>query len=117
MATFYLAAEMKFTSVPEATNEQFDEFIFGAMDELLELDVVDPDLTTSLTKRVALISAGVQAEDFEDAAPVFLSALRAALHAAGAHTPEWPVFQRHIQAIRPLELVDAQPLRASSTLS
>ena len=107
MTTFHLVAEMSFTSDPVASDEQFDAFIDAVMEELSDLDVVDPDMVGSFADRTVAFTMGIEAEDFEDAVPVFLSALRSALHAAGAHTPEWPVFERHIQAIRPLELVDA----------
>jgi hypothetical protein len=49
-------------------------------------------ISASLAKRTVTIMVTVDVPSPEGAAAIGMSAVRAALHAAGAATPDWPLF-------------------------
>lgn len=63
------------------------------MEELLRLDAVeDSTISASLAKKTVTIMVTIDAPSAEGAAAIGMSAIRAAFHAAGAATPDWPLF-------------------------
>lgn len=98
MSVHYLTANFAFDSEPEATDDQFEEFLDRVMDELLNLEevdpgIIDPDMTASLAERTIAVNMGVEADTTGDAARLYLANVRTALHAAGCGTPDWPTFE------------------------
>jgi hypothetical protein len=62
------------------------------MEELLRLDAVeDSTISASLAKTVTIMVT-IDAPSPEGAAAIGMSAIRAAFRAAGAATPDWPLF-------------------------
>jgi hypothetical protein len=69
------------------------------IDALYDLhDVIDPDLGGSLATGRVDITMVVEAESLEDATRKSLTAVRAAIHAAGGSTPGWERTIREIGA-------------------
>jgi len=70
-----------------------ESFFDRVMEELLRLDTVeDSTISASLAKRTVTIMVTIDAPSPEAAAAIGMSAIRAAFHAAGAATPDWPLF-------------------------
>ncbi len=70
-----------------------ERFLDRVMEELLALDSVqDSTVTASLAEGRFSVMLTVDAPFPESAAAIGMSAIRAAFHAAGAATPDWPVF-------------------------
>jgi len=97
---YYLRADIGFACVdPERdTEDGFDAFTDVVMDELGDLEevdpgLIDPDLTATLTERSATVLMGVEADSHNDAVRLFLANVRTALHAAGCGTPNRPGFK------------------------
>jgi hypothetical protein len=68
-------------------------FFDRVVEELLRLDAVeDSTISGSLAKKTVTIMVTVDAPSPEGAAAIGMSAVRAAFHAAGAATPDWPLF-------------------------
>ena len=77
---------------PNATGD-IEGFFDRVMEELLRLDAVeDSTISASLAKKTVTIMLTIDAPSPEGAATVGMSAIRAAFHAAGAATPDWPRF-------------------------
>jgi hypothetical protein len=74
------------TGAPEQNEASLDE----VMEELLRLGAEDPAIGGALEAGEVEISLTVDAPSPEDAVPVALSTIRAAIHAAEGHTPDWP---------------------------
>jgi hypothetical protein len=73
--------------------EELERFLDRVMDELLKLyGVEDSTLTASLAEGRFSIMLTVEAPYPESAAAIGMSTIRTAFHAAGASTPEWPMF-------------------------
>jgi hypothetical protein len=62
------------------------------MEELVRLGVEDPMLSGSLSTRDVEVSLVVDAPSPEEAVPMAMGTVRAAIHAAEGATPGWPVF-------------------------
>lgn len=116
MTTHYLAADLNFvcTDPDQDTDEGFDAFTDAVADELCNLaevdkGIIDPDLTVVLTERWVSVLMGIEADTFDDAIRLFSANVRAALHAAGCGTPDWPVFKPTTQAppVREADFADA----------
>ena len=68
-------------------------FFDRVMEELLRLDAVDDStISASLVKKAVTIMVTIDAPSPEGAAAIDMSSTRAAFHAAGAATPDWPLF-------------------------
>ena len=66
-------------------------FFDQALEELLRLDAVeDSTISASLAKKTVTIMVTIDAPSPEGAEAIGMSAIRAAFHAAGAATPDWP---------------------------
>jgi hypothetical protein len=75
--------------------ESFDleSFLDQVLEELLRLEgVEDSTMSASLAEGTVTIMVTVDAPLPELATYVGMSAIRAAFHAAGASTPDWPTF-------------------------
>jgi hypothetical protein len=73
--------------------DDFEGFFDRVMEELLRLDAVeDSTISASLVKKTVTIMLTIDAPSPEGAAAIGMSAIRAAFHAAGAATPDWPRF-------------------------
>jgi hypothetical protein len=97
---FYLTADMEFACTEPArdTDGNFEAFLDAVAEALADLEDVDPgitsaDLTGTITKRRAAIDMAIEADSLDDAFRLFLANTRAALHAAGCGTPNWPVYK------------------------
>ena len=89
--------DVKLSFVPvcsEGTTEDLEAFLDRVMEELDNLGRDDVDYTASLAKRWVVFSA-FDVEPDEETWSEFWSALRTALHAAGAATPGWPSHSDH----------------------
>lgn len=76
-----------------ATPVDLEGFFDRVLEELLRLDAVeDSTISASLAKKTVTIMVTIDAPSPEGAAAIGMSAIRAAFHAAGAATPEWPLF-------------------------
>jgi hypothetical protein len=76
-----------------STSEDLESFLDQVLEELLRLDgVEDSTMSASLAKRTVTIMVTIDAPSPEGAAAIGMSAIRAAFHAAGASTPDWPAF-------------------------
>lgn len=115
-ATHYLMADLSFacTEPDQDTDDAFDAFTDAVADELYNLadvddGIIDPDLTVCVTERTASILMGIEASSDLDAVRLFSANLRAALHAAGCRTADWPVFKPTTQTppVREAEYTDA----------
>jgi hypothetical protein len=95
---------------PAASIEQH---LDAVMDQLLELDLVDADISARLELGEVEITILVEAPSPEDAAKLGLSDIRTAVHAAGGSTPNWPqgderfAVARESSSQRPAELIEA----------
>src|SRR6266498_645067 len=68
-------------------------FFDRVLEELLRLDAVeDSTISASLARKTVTIMVTIDAPSPEGAAAIGMSAIRAAFHAAGAATPDWPLF-------------------------
>ncbi|SEG69093.1 hypothetical protein SAMN04489712_10948 [Thermomonospora echinospora] len=97
---YHLAADLTFDCAdPDGgTDEDFDQFTDAIADELLDLaevdpGIVDPDVTVRIADRWVSVLMGIEADSEDDAFRLFAANLRAALHAAGCGTAEWPTFK------------------------
>lgn len=75
-----------------STTADLDEHTDAVMEELLKLEsaeLSDADIAASLESGEVSVSVVAEAPTFEEAAALGDSAIRAAIHAAGGHTPEW----------------------------
>jgi hypothetical protein len=97
---FYLTADMEFACTDPArdTDGNFEAFLDAVTESLADLEDVDPgirgaDLTAAIAKRRAAVDMGIEADTIDDAFRLFLANSRAALHAAGCGTPNWPVYR------------------------
>jgi hypothetical protein len=73
-------------------NDDLDAHTDAVMDELLALegeDVTDADVSANLEDRTVEISIVAHADDFDTALSCADGVIRTAIHATGAHTPEW----------------------------
>lgn len=78
---------------PASTSEDLESFLDQVLEELLRLEgVEDSTMTASLADRTVTIMVTVDTALPELATYVGMSAIRAAFHAAGASTPDWPTF-------------------------
>ncbi|SNT51837.1 hypothetical protein SAMN05443665_103834 [Actinomadura meyerae] len=98
--TFYLRADLTFVCVDPTrdTDDDFDTFTDAVTDALYDLadvdeGIIDPDITVKITERWAGILMGITADTEADAVRLFSANVRAALHAAGCGTPDWPIFR------------------------
>ena len=98
--TFYLRADLTFVCVDPTrdTDDEFDSFtdaVTDALYDLAEVDegIIDPDITVKITDRWASVFMGITADTEADAVRLFLANVRAALHAAGCGTPDWPMYR------------------------
>lgn len=69
-----------------------DEHTDAVMDELMSLEsdtLFDADVSAELATSTVEISVVAKSESFDEAASLADSAIRSAIHATGAHTPEW----------------------------
>ena len=89
------AAPVRFNVVddgPDATGD-LESFFDRVIEELLRLDAVeDSTISASLAKKTVTIMVTIDAPSPEGAVAIGMSAIRAAFHAAGAATPDWPLF-------------------------
>jgi hypothetical protein len=69
--------------------EAFEALLDEVMDELLKLDVVDPDMGATLSSGQVRLGVVVDAQDFAKAHKVGSGQIRSALHAANVATPGW----------------------------
>lgn len=79
-----------------AEAEALDLHSDEVMNELLALeadDLHDSDVSISLVKKEIEISVVAGADDYDEAMLKADSAIRAAIHAAGGHTPEWKALE------------------------
>jgi len=77
---------------PDAHGD-LESFFDRVMEELLRLDAVeDSTISASLAKKTVTIMVTIDAPSPEGAVAIGMSAIRAAFHAAGAATPDWPLF-------------------------
>jgi hypothetical protein len=73
--------------------EDLESFLDRVLEELLRLEgVEDSTVSASLAKETVTIMVTVDTPLPELATYVGMSAIRAAFHAAGASTPDWPTF-------------------------
>lgn len=73
-------------------NDDLDALTDAVMDELLTLEsdsITDADVSADLKERTVEISIVATADDFDAALACADSVVRSAIHATGAHTPEW----------------------------
>jgi hypothetical protein len=76
-----------------STSEDLESFLDQVLEELLRLDgVEDSTMSASLADRTVTIMVTVEQSLPELATYVGMSAIRAAFHAAGASTPDGPMF-------------------------
>lgn len=83
--------------------EKFSAHLDIVMDELLGLEtdsLFDSDISAELTTGTMQITVSAKAVDFDQALSIADSAIRAAIHSAGGHTPNWqtPVFDAIAQS-------------------
>lgn len=72
--------------------DDLDAHTDRVMDELLALEsatVADADVTAVLADEIVEISVTAYANDFDGAIELADGTIRAAIHAADGHTPEW----------------------------
>jgi hypothetical protein len=112
----YLAADLTFVCVDSSrnTDEGFDAFTDAVADELHNLadvdeGIIDPDATVVITERWMSVVMGILADTSDDAQRLFSANLRAALHATGCGTPEWPVYRPTTQVPRVRKAEFVQP--------
>lgn len=94
------------------TDEEFDAFtdrVLAALADLEKVDpgLADPDITVTISRREMAITMRVEADTFRDALRIFSANVRTALHVAGCHTGNWPVF-RPEGGLPPARKVDFQ---------
>jgi hypothetical protein len=78
---------------PASTSEDLESFLDQVLEELLRLEgVEDSTMSASLANRTVTIMVTVDTSLPELATFAGMSAIRAAFHAAGASTPDWPLF-------------------------
>jgi hypothetical protein len=113
---FYLTADLEFACSDPArdTDANFEAFLDAMADALADLEDVDPgitnaDLTGTIVKRRAAVDMGIEADSLDDACRLFLANSRAALHAAGCGTPNWPVYKPTVAMpeVREIDHADA----------
>jgi hypothetical protein len=97
---FYLTADLEFRCTDPArdTDGGFEAFLDGVTEALADLEDVDKgitatDLTATITRRRASVDMGMEADSLNDAIRLYLANTRAALHAAGCITANWPVYK------------------------
>jgi hypothetical protein len=88
---------MTFTVIGDFDADGLDTHTDLVMEELLKLEsdnVSDSDVSAALADSIVEVTVVATAEDFDDAADLAQSTIRAAIHAAGGSTPAWkaPVF-------------------------
>lgn len=100
MTIHYLAADLTFICADPSrdTDDGFDAFTDAVADELLNLadgdeGIIDPDTTVRIDERWMSVLVGIEADSMSDAQRLFSANLRAALHAAGCGTADWPLFR------------------------
>ena len=88
-----MAVRFNVTEHGPGTIDDLESFLDGVLEELLRLDAVeDSTLSASLARRVVTIMVTVDAPSPEGGAAIGMTAIRTAFHAAGAATPDWPMF-------------------------
>lgn len=100
---FPLGLELHFYALEDgklvdSSDEQFDDFCDTVLEQLHRLEDVttyltDVDISASLTERRMSIYMRIEADTRDDAAKLFLTNARCALHAAEGATPNWPSFE------------------------
>jgi hypothetical protein len=97
---FNLTADMEFVCTESArdTDGNFEAFLDGVMEALVDLEDVDHgissgDITATITRRRAVIDMRLEADTLNDAIRLFLANVRTVLHAAGCGTPNWPTYR------------------------
>lgn len=89
-ANMRYVTELRLDVQTELSDDDFDAHTDKLFDELMTLDnVIDPDMTLSLTQHSVVITVASEAETTESAAVMAFSAVRTAIHAAGGGTPGW----------------------------
>lgn len=83
------------TTGAQISDDQLVQHVGEVMDELLSLEdagspIGDAALSLDTAERTVLVELAATGPTYPDAAASGLSAIRAAIHAAGGHTPEWP---------------------------
>ena len=87
-----MAVRFKAADGPKAPGD-LEGFFDRVMEELLRLDVVeDSTISASPARKTVTIMVTTDAPSPEGAAATGMSAIRGAFHAAGAATPDWPLF-------------------------
>ena len=88
-----VAARFDVTHDGPGPAEDLEGFLDGVMEELLRLEgVEDSTVSASLAQEQVTIMVTVDTPTPELATFVGMSAIRAAFHAAGASTSDWPTF-------------------------
>ena len=114
--THYLVMDLEFRYAGTRggdTDEEFDTFtdlVLAALADLEKVDpgLTDPDITATLSRREMAITMRVEADTYPDALRIFSANVRTALHVAGCHTGDWPVFRPEGQGLPPARKVDFQ---------
>ena len=111
----YLRMDAGFVcSDPDDSDDAFDAFTDRVLDELLNLQaldvgVVEPDITASLTARRIHFLMGIEASTQQDAIRLFLANVQCALHAAECNTEGFPRYEPAVDtrpAMRRVEPAD-----------
>ena len=88
-----MAARFNLDDDAHGAPSDLEGFLDRVLEELLRLDAVeDSTISASLAKKTVTIMVTIDAPSPEGAAAIGMSATRAAFHAAGAATPDWPLF-------------------------
>lgn len=90
-----VALDFEFTVDHAGTPQEFHRHGEKVMEELLKLEICDPDLSdsgvgTDADQSTVTVSLLVFADDEAQALDKALTAIRSAVHAAGGSTPFWP---------------------------
>ena len=86
--------------------EQIEASLDRVMEELLRLNVEDPAIGGSMETGEVEISLAIDAPSLEEAAPLAMSTIRTAVHAAEVATPNWPRFDKRSLQVAVLEETD-----------
>lgn len=90
--------------------EELERFLDVVMEELLELQGAEHDIGAALARGEVRFSVLVHADTPLDAVISGSGIIRTAVHAAGAHTPDWSLERLDVSAEEagdPADLVDA----------
>jgi hypothetical protein len=87
-------------TIRASSDEDVESHLDQVMTELLELQAEDPSIDVALDERRVSLAVAVEASNPLEAIDRASSFIRAAIHAAGGATPDWPTADDGAWSIR-----------------